>query len=163
MEPTVERKNNMGDEIRLNHPEYHSRHDSVAEGLTKSNLASVDSRPQSDRDLEAPLHSETLSATKHQQLAAETEEAVPLLSTADSSDFRVRWDNIQVRFVDEPRQSVEQAHNLVAETMKRLADSFARERDNLEQQWDRGGDVSTEDLRQALRRYRSFFGRLVRV
>jgi len=68
-----------------------------------------------------------------------------------------------VRFVDEPRLCVEQADSLVAETMKRLAESFSKQRENLEQQWHRGGEVSTEDLRLALRRHRSFFGRLMQI
>jgi hypothetical protein len=58
---------------------------------------------------------------------------------------------------------VEQADSLVAGTMKRLAEMFANERANLEGRWDRGDNVSTEDLRLALRRYRSFFGRLLSV
>ena len=66
-------------------------------------------------------------------------------------------------FVDEPRQAVQQADSLVAGAMKRLAEMFAAERAKLEGQWDRGDDVSTEDLRLALRRYRSFFGRLLSV
>lgn len=89
------------------------------------------------------------------------EEAAPLFLPDESKAFRTRWDSIQVGFVDEPRRCVEQADNLVAETMKRLAEVFASERERLEHEWDRGGDVSTEDLRQALRRYRSFFGRLL--
>ena len=64
-------------------------------------------------------------------------------------------------FLDEPRKAVENADNLVAETMKQLADRFAAERTNLESQWDCGDQVSTEDLRQALQRYRSFFQRLL--
>jgi hypothetical protein len=65
--------------------------------------------------------------------------------------------------VDEPRRTVEQADELVAEVMKRLAEGFAAERERLEQQWGRGEDVSTEDLRLALQRYRSFFQRLLDV
>jgi hypothetical protein len=68
-----------------------------------------------------------------------------------------------VSFVDEPRLAVEQANTLVAVTMKRLAEMFAVERAKLEGQWDRGDDVSTEDFRLVLRRYRSFFGRLLSV
>jgi hypothetical protein len=68
-----------------------------------------------------------------------------------------------VSFVDDPRRVVEQADSLVAVTMKRLAEMFAAERARLEGQWDRGDNVSTEDLRLALRRYRSFFGRLLSV
>ena len=60
-------------------------------------------------------------------------------------------------------RAVEQADSLVADVMKRLAESFAGERANLERQWDRGGDVTTEDLRVALQRYRSFFDRLLTI
>ncbi|UTP38010.1 hypothetical protein M9M90_12270 [Phenylobacterium sp. LH3H17] len=88
-------------------------------------------------------------------------EAAPLFPSEEASAFRARWDGIQAGFVDEPRQAVEQADSLVAGAMKRLAETFAKERANLEGQWDRGDDVSTEDLRLALQRYRSFFGRLL--
>lgn len=95
--------------------------------------------------------------------AISDEQAAPLLSTDEANDLRTRWDSIQAGFVDEPRRSVEQADNLVAEAMKRLAETFADERAKLEGQWDRGDNVSTEDLRLALRRYRSFFNRLLSV
>jgi hypothetical protein len=77
------------------------------------------------------------------------------------NDFRARWDKAQIGFVDEPRSAVEQADSLVATVVKRIAEQFAAERAELEHQWDRGDNVSTEDLRQALRRYRSFFDRLL--
>jgi hypothetical protein len=70
---------------------------------------------------------------------------------------------VQTAFVDEPRRAVEQADGLVASAMKRLAEVFAEERSKLEQQWDRGDNVSTEDLRIALQRYRSFFHRLLAI
>jgi hypothetical protein len=95
--------------------------------------------------------------------AAADEKATPLFSSVEAKEFRVRWDTIQGGFVDEPRQAVEQADNLVAGAMKRLAEVFAEERTKLEEQWDRKESVSTEDLRLALRRYRSFFGRLLSV
>lgn len=91
------------------------------------------------------------------------EQAAPLFSSEEAKDFRGRWDAVQVGFVDEPRRAVEQADSLVAAAMKRLAEMFAAERAKLEGQWDRGDNVSTEDLRLALRRYRSFFGRLLSV
>jgi hypothetical protein len=90
-------------------------------------------------------------------------ESGPLFSPDEAKDLHARWDAIQVGFVDEPRQSVEQADNLVASAIKRLAEIFADERQRLEGQWTRGESVSTEDLRLALRRYRSFFGRLLSV
>jgi len=86
-----------------------------------------------------------------------------LLSADEIPAFRSRWDAIQTGFVDEPRHSVEQADTLVAEAMKRLAETFADERAKLEQQWSQGDNVSTEDLRIALQRYRSFFDRLLTI
>jgi hypothetical protein len=89
--------------------------------------------------------------------------AVTLFPDKERNDFRKRWTDIQTGFVDEPRRAVEQADALVAGVIKRLAESFAAERSKLEGQWGRGDDVSTEDLRIALRRYRSFFDRLLSV
>jgi hypothetical protein len=86
-----------------------------------------------------------------------------LFPEKEASSFRTRWTEIQTGFVDEPRRSVEQADALVAEVVKHLADSFAGERSKLEGQWGRGDDVSTEDLRVTLRRYRAFFDRLLNV
>jgi hypothetical protein len=65
--------------------------------------------------------------------------------------------------VDEPRQTVADADKLVASVMQRLAEGFAKERSGLEKQWDSGNNVSTEDLRVALQRYRSFFDRLLKL
>jgi hypothetical protein len=89
------------------------------------------------------------------------EELSPLLSTQETGEFRARWGSIQTGFVDEPRKTVEQADELVAEIMQRLARSFSDQRSNLEGQWERSDQVSTEELRLALRRYRSFFDRLL--
>lgn len=85
----------------------------------------------------------------------------PLFAEAELRDFRARWDQVQTSFVDEPRHAVEQADTLVATVVKRIAEQFSEERAKLEKQWDRGDDVSTEDLRQGLRRYRAFFDRLL--
>jgi hypothetical protein len=78
-----------------------------------------------------------------------------------TTDFQSRWKAIQTRFVDDPRGAVEDADGLVAIIMQALAESFAQERDRLEGHWGRGEDISTEDLRVALQRYRSFFHRLL--
>ena len=86
-----------------------------------------------------------------------------LFDEDEGRHFRTRWTDIQAGFVDAPRAAVERADALVTETMKRMADMFAAERANLEAQWDRGKDVTTEDLRVALRRYRAFFDRLLNV
>jgi hypothetical protein len=93
--------------------------------------------------------------------ASTVDEKGPLLPDDETDRFTSRWREIQIAFVDEPRDSVAEADALVAELMQRLAASFSDERRGLEQQWDRGDGVSTEDLRVALTRYRSFFDRLL--
>lgn len=90
-------------------------------------------------------------------------DGTPLFPNNELNDLRTRWKEIQTAFVDEPRKAVEEADGLVASAMKRLAEMFSEERSRLEQQWDRGDNVSTEDLRVALQRYRSFFDRLLSV
>jgi hypothetical protein len=86
---------------------------------------------------------------------------VSLLEDHELQGILVRWKDIQAEFVDEPRQAVQDADALVAELMQRLAQMFASEREQLESRWAGGGNVSTEDLRHSLRRYRSFFERLL--
>ena len=94
---------------------------------------------------------------------AAEEQRRALLADEELDGFRGRWDAVQVGFVDEPRGSVQQADALVAELMQRLAQTFSDERTSLESQWEQGADVSTEDLRVAMQRYRSFFDRLPRA
>jgi hypothetical protein len=91
----------------------------------------------------------------------ETAEVGSLLPQEDEADLRSRWEEIQTRFVDDPRRAVEDADALVAGVMQSLAEGFAQAREQLEGQWTRGEDVSTEELRVALQRYRSFFQRLL--
>jgi hypothetical protein len=95
--------------------------------------------------------------------AAAVSEPMPLFSESEMEDFRSQWSDLQNGFVDEPRRTVEGADKLVAAVMQRLAEGFANERSGLEKQWDSGDNVSTEDLRVALQRYRSFFGRLLKL
>jgi len=90
-------------------------------------------------------------------------DGAPLFVANEAQDFRSRWERIQTGFVDEPRKAVQDADALVASSIKRLAEIFAQERSKLEHEWDRGDNVSTEDLRVAMQRYRSFFGRLLSV
>lgn len=94
---------------------------------------------------------------------AAAEPHAPLFHEEEARGFRSRWEAIQTGFVDMPRAAVEQADALVDETMNRLAEVFKAERSSLEQQWGRGENISTEDLRVALKRYRSFFERLLSV
>ncbi|HEY1757356.1 MAG TPA: hypothetical protein VGG72_18425 [Bryobacteraceae bacterium] len=86
-----------------------------------------------------------------------------LLPADESASLRQRWSAIQGSFVDTPRDAVQKADELVATVVQRVAEIYAGERARLEADWSRGNEVSTEDLRQALRRYRSFFDRLLSV
>jgi hypothetical protein len=131
--------------------------------LTTATLAGVGARSEVRPVTASSFGVGVVSSAGAAAAPAIDEQAAPLFSLEEAKDFRARWDAIQVSFVDEPRRTVEQADNLVALTMKRLAEMFAAERAKLESQWDRGDNVSTEDLRLALRRYRSFFGRLLSV
>jgi len=94
---------------------------------------------------------------------APASETVSLFHADEGRGFRTRWDAIQTGFVDEPRVTVEQADALVAEMMKRLSEVFTQQRAGLEEQWGRGHEASTEDLRLLLQRYRSFFERLLSI
>ena len=84
-----------------------------------------------------------------------------LLNHEESELLRTRWNEIQAKFVDEPRSAVEQADVLVTEVIQQITQMFVNEHSSLESQWKQGDDVSTEDLRKALQHYRSFFNRLV--
>jgi hypothetical protein len=95
--------------------------------------------------------------------AVAVSEPIPLFTESEMGDFRAQWSNVQTGFVDEPRRTVKDADKLVAAVMQRLAEGFANERSGLEKQWDSGDNVSTEDLRIALQRYRSFFDRLLKL
>jgi hypothetical protein len=87
----------------------------------------------------------------------------PLFDPAATEQYQARWRDVQTDFVDDPRAAVSQADQLVAELMQALASTFTDERAALEGQWDTGTDVSTEELRIAMRRYRSFFSRLLTI
>jgi len=90
-----------------------------------------------------------------------TEVVAALLNHEESEHFRTLWNEIQGKFVDEPRSAVQQADALVSEVIEKLTKIFSSERSSLEGQWKEGNNVSTEDLRKALQHYRSFFNRLI--
>jgi len=142
---------------------------SMAENDT-STTTDEESAPMSD-DQSATTADERLSTADLVRDPGDTDDVVdrggesgerePLFAGDDAERFRSRWQEVQAGFVDEPQQAVKDADSLVAELMQRLAETFSQERTNLESQWDSGDDASTEDLRVALQRYRSFFDRLL--
>jgi hypothetical protein len=113
-------------------------------------------------DMRADAKYETRADSSHDKAAA-TGQPNPLFPEDELGNFRSSWDQVQTSFVDEPRAAVERADSLVANIVKRIAEQFASERQLLEKQWDRGESVNTEDLRQAFKRYRAFFDRLLAV
>ncbi|MDT5130621.1 MAG: hypothetical protein QOH54_6265 [Mycobacterium sp.] len=114
------------------------------------------------------------SATRSEPSATRTEATVTTEPTESSTErelfaddelagMRARWDNVQAGFVDDPRECVQKADSLVSDVVERLTTGFTQARSRLEEQWARGEEASTEDLRVALKRYREFFERLLAV
>ena len=137
-----------------------------ARGHAKPHRRATTTRPTRRRAARRRTKPRDDEPLRHRRLRASaarrpTDDSPELLPREQNAEFQTRWEKIQTGFVDEPRQTVEQADELVAEVMKRLAEGFATERERLEGQWGRGEDVSTEDLRVTLQRYRGFFQRLL--
>jgi len=84
-----------------------------------------------------------------------------LFDQQDAMSFRERWEQVQSRFVDDPRAAVADADALVSDVTQSLTNRFAEQRSGLEQQWSQGEDVQTEDLRLTMQRYRTLFERLL--
>jgi hypothetical protein len=102
-----------------------------------------------------------MDTAKPPAYSRQEENPVSLVPPDVVTEFRAKWNSIQIKFVDEPRGAVKEADTLVAGMIRRMTELFANERSGLEQQWSRGDNVSTEDLRIAMQRYRSFFDRLL--
>jgi hypothetical protein len=113
------------------------------------------------QDAQMGQQSSARQAADGSELGVADQPHAALLEDHELQSILVRWKDIQAEFVDEPRKAVQDADALVAELMQRLAQMFASEREQLESRWAGGDDVSTEDLRRGLRRYRSFFERLL--
>ncbi|HXE48253.1 MAG TPA: hypothetical protein VN663_07775 [Ramlibacter sp.] len=135
--------------------------------LTTADFAGAAPQP----DQQQGEASRVAQAQEQRQEQRQADDARPQASGAEhlaalfdpdvASRFRARWDEVQIGFVDDPRQAVRQADELVAQVMKSLAETFSSERASLEDQLEQTDSASTENLRVALRRYRSFFQRLL--
>lgn len=123
-------------------------------GQPQAGVSRREAGPTADSDVDA-------AATTDATAAPATAGEQPLLDAERSGEYRRRWEEVQIGFVDEPHRCVREADELVADVMRQLAETFAEERTNLEEQWSRGDEVGTEDLRVALQRYRAFFNRLL--
>jgi hypothetical protein len=132
--------------------------------LTTADLAGAGPAPEFKREPGPPARREYVEKPGVKgPSGGPAAETTPLFAADETEHLRSDWSAIQTGFVDEPRKCVEKADQLVARVVQRLAESFSQERSRLEGQWGKGEDVSTEDLRVALQRYRSFFDRLLSV
>jgi hypothetical protein len=160
----------MATPLRKEHPEFDDEQEITTADLAQGKRPVSETRgPQeitTERNFEQGSRTENAARlTENDSRVADNRSngSTPLFPGEELEGLRARWKEIQTAFVDEPRKAVEQADGLVASAMKRLAEVFADERSRLEQQWDRGDNVSTEALRVALQRYRAFFDRLLSV
>jgi hypothetical protein len=120
----------------------------------------TEDQPDEERRMEERTP-ESAPRTGTTSTSSDKEDVEALFNEADAKKFQSRWLDIQSKFVDDPRDAVKQADDLVADTLKSITMNFSNRRVALEQQWNGGKDVSTEDLRMALKSYRSFFQRLL--
>lgn len=123
----------------------------------------IGDRPMNDPRMQDPgMRPQPIPAAQDPKaMGHDMEQLAALFPPQVASDFRTRWDQVQISFVDDPRQAVQQADELVAQVMKSLAANFAEQRSRLEAGIGHGGEVNTENLRMALHSYRSFFQRLL--
>lgn len=137
--------------------------------LRTSDLASAGAAPTEDDDVRDAPDLQTQSPATRQmapksappQGVPGSEQLEPLFASDAAARYRTRWAEVQSGFVDDPRRAVADGDELVAEVMQSLAESFSHERERLENQLSHTGEAPTEALRVGLRRYRSFFERLL--
>jgi hypothetical protein len=120
-------------------------------------------RPAHTAEQLEPTAEPTAGTADSTAAAPATSTGQDLFADNELAGLRARWDNVQAGFVDDPRECVKQADGLVTVVVEQLTVGFTQARSRLEEQWDRGEEASTEDLRVALKRYRDFFERLLAV
>jgi hypothetical protein len=164
--PRETREPDPADEVDVERERRDDPRDGEAAGVAREPVETGDrvpepaAEPAEEPGWDAAPTEERAAAAPSVQPASDAG-AGPLLASGDAEGFRAHWTDVQNGFVDSPRKAVEEADSLVAELMQHLARTFADERSQLERQWDRGDEVSTDDLRTAFQRYRSFFERLL--
>ena len=127
----------------------------IANGGTAESKASTENTAQTSEEQAIAV------ATEDEPSPDARQATEPLFSSSDAERYRDQWTSVQGEFVDQPREAVEQADRLVADLMQSLAAQFSETRAGLESRWTDDENVSTEDLRVAMTRYRSFFERLL--
>jgi len=115
--------------------------------------------PRKDMPREQASEPQVVSMEEHRAKTAATEAS--LIPKRQMEDLRSRWTSIQANFVDDPRKAVEEANALVSSALKQIEESFRDQHGQIQKQWTKGADASTEDLRIALQQYRMCFDRLL--
>lgn len=119
---------------------------------------------QRDEVMSVEHETEAKQKDKHQMKEDHSSQAIEqdlLLEKNEAEDYRSDWLEIQTRFIDDPRDAVENADELVSDLMDTITSALASQHDSLERQWGEGSEPSTEELRRSMMRYRSFFNRLL--
>jgi len=154
LDATDDRQDAIGEHPDAFQPSGEESHDVELAGVD----GSVDEAEQVDLDEVSGIE----SPRQPMDDAADAEPS-PLFDDGELDEFRARWAELQGAFVDDPKVAVEEADELVNDLVQTLTDKFSRNKHELEGQWQRDGSADTEDLRLALRRYRSFFDQLLRA
>ncbi|MEV5895055.1 hypothetical protein [Nonomuraea fuscirosea] len=119
-------------------------------------------RPASAREPDRPL-----SVTSDELVFDPAAEPAPpqhgSLLGSDSSDVLQRWHDLQAFFVDDPREAVQRADELMDEVMTAVHETLERRLGELREPWKNTDqdDTETERLRMALRAYRNVLHRLM--
>lgn len=142
-------------------PETQARRDDAGDLDVEANRAAQADTPAPAAP--APARAAEAPASSAAEAPASSAPDPALFDSDTSKGYQDRWLVIQTEFVDSPKDAVQKAEQLVGEVMTELTESFSRQRRNLEGGWSKNDDASTEDLRQAIRRYRSFFNRLLAI
>ena len=135
--------------------------DDVAEARPMPAPPETEETQEEEEEQKADRLDSSSEGSQSSEGSHEIDERRPLFDDDELGTYRRRWDEMQARFVDDPRGTVKDADALVNDVMQRLTQTFTDERSSLESQWSEGKDASTEDLRVAMQRYRSFFARLL--
>jgi hypothetical protein len=121
-------------------------------------------KPREHKRTDAMMDRHPFDAPVPRKPQSATKAAWPsLLPPNEAEELRSKWERIQLTFVEEPGKAVEDADKLVALAIRRVSEMLSNERERLEEQWTRGGEISTEDLRIALRGYRAFFSSVLSI
>jgi hypothetical protein len=143
-----------------NNPQTEEAADSAAERLGGPSEREQRLERASEEETGARRQADTNDARSETASDSAAEERATLIPPDRAESYNGRWTQLKSDFVDEPSKAVRGANELVGEVLDELEELFRSQRAELEKGLD-SEQTTTEDLRQALGRYRSFFDRLL--